>query len=87
MTHKPTPICTQHDTEKVWQQTVFEYSEDGISVRVQNVWAWVCPKDGEASFTPETVDALIDTVKELVDTAKRAKKRSPALTDYAVAVG
>ncbi len=87
MRPKPTPICTQHDTEKVWQQTVFEYSEDGISVQVQNVWAWVCPEDGEAAFTPETVDALIDTVRELVDTAKRAKKRSPALTDYAVAVG
>ena len=87
MKPKPTPICTQHDTEKVWQQTVFEYSEDGISVRVQNVWTWVCPEDREASFTPETVDALIDTVRELVDTAKRAKKRSPALTDYVVAVG
>ena len=87
MRPKPTPICTQHDTEKVWQQTVFEYSEDSISVQVQNVWAWVCPEDGEASFTPETVDALIDTVTELVDTAKRAKKRSLVLTDYAVAVG
>ena len=87
MRPKPTPICTQHDTEKVWQQTVFEYSEDSISVQVQNVWAWVCPEDGEASFTPETVDALIDTVTELVDAAKRAKKRSLVLTDYAVAVG
>ena len=87
MRPKPTPICTQHDTEKVWQPTVFEYSEDGISVQVQNVWAWVCPEDGEASFTPETGDALIDTVRELIDTAKRAKRRSPALTDYAVAVG
>ena len=66
---------------------MFEYSEDGISVRVQNVWARVCPEDGEASFTLETVDVLIDTVRELVDTAKRAKKRSPALTDYAVAIG
>ena len=59
---------------------MFEYSEDGLSVRVQDVWAWVCPEDGETSFTSETVDALIDT-------AKRAKKRSPALTDYAVTVG
>ena len=73
MTSKSTPICTQHNTEKVWQQTVFEYSEDGISVKVQNVWAWVCPEDGEPSFTPETVDALIVTVRELVDIAKRAK--------------
>ena len=47
MIPKPTPICVQHNTEKVWQQTVFEYSEDDISVQVQNVWAWVCPEDGE----------------------------------------
>lgn len=87
MTSKPPPICTEHNTEKVWQQTVFEYSEDGISVKVQNVWAWVCPEDGEPSFTPETVDALIVTVRELIDIAKRAKKRQPALTEYAVAVG
>lgn len=86
MTMKPTPICAQHNTEKVWQQTVFEYSEDDISVRVEKVWAWVCPEDGEPSFTPETVDALIDTVRELIDTAKRARKRTPALTDYAIAV-
>ena len=87
MTPKPPPICTQHNTKKVWQQTIFEYSEDGVSVQVQNVWAWVCPEDGEPSFTPETVDALIVTVKELVDIAKRAKNRQPALTEYAVAVG
>jgi len=81
------PICTEHKTERVWRQTVFEYTEDDISVRVEKVWAWVCPEDGEPSFTPETVDALIDTVKELVEAAKRAKMRSPALTDYAIAVG
>ena len=87
MTPKPLPICLQHKTKKVWQQTVFEYSEDGVSVHVQNVWAWVCPKDGEPFFTPETVDALIVTIRELVDIAKRAKKRQPALTEYAVAIG
>ena len=66
---------------------MFEYSKNGISVRVQNVWVWVCPEDGEVSFTPETVDVLIDTVRELVDTTKREKKRILVLTDYAVAVG
>ncbi len=81
------PICRQHNKDKVWKQTVFEYTEDDISVRIENVWAWVCPEDGEASFTPETVDALIETVRELVEKAKRAKKRSPALTEYAIAVG
>ncbi len=85
--NNPIPICTQHKKEKVWSQTVFEYTEDDISVRIENVWAWVCPEDGDPSFTPETMDALIDTVKELIETAKRAKKRSPALTNYAIAVG
>lgn len=83
----PIPICTQHKKEKVWGQTVFEYTEDDIYVRVENVSAWVCPEDGEPSFTPETMDALIDTVRELIEAAKRAKKRSPALTEYAIAVG
>ena len=84
--NNPIPICKQHMKEKEWKPTVFEYTEDDISVRIENVWAWVCPEGGEPSFTPETVDALIDTVKELIETAKRAKKRSPALTDYAIAV-
>lgn len=87
MTSKPPLICIQHNTEKVWQQTVFEYSEDGVSVQVQNVWAWVCPEDREPSFTPETVDALIMTIRKLIDITKRAKKRELALTEYAVAVG
>ena len=47
MTSKPSPISTEHNTEKVWQQAVFEYSEEGVSVKVQNVWAWVCPEDGD----------------------------------------
>jgi YgiT-type zinc finger domain-containing protein len=81
------PICGQHHIPKEWRPTVFEYSEDGIAVRVPNVYAWVCPEDGEASFTPETVDELIATVRELIATAKRAKVRRSALTEYVVAVG
>ncbi len=34
-----------------------------------------------------SLDALIGTVRKLVDTAKRARKRSLALTEYTVAVG
>ena len=52
-----------------------------------NVYAWVCPEDGEASFTPETIDELIVTVRELIETAKRAKERRSSLTEYVVAVG
>ena len=73
MTTKPTPICGLHHNSKEWRPTVFEYSEEGISVRVPNVYAWVCLEDGESSFTSETVDELIVTVRKLIETAKRAK--------------
>ena len=61
--------------------------EQGISVRVRDVYAWVCPEDEEASFTPETIDELIVTIQELIETAKRAKKRRSPLTEHVVAVG
>ena len=80
------PICSQHNTEKEWRQTLFSYSEDGISVQIPNVYAWVCPEDGEASFTPETADELIVALREFVEAAKRAKERRSVLTEYVVAV-
>ena len=54
MNNRPAPICGQHKTSKEWKPTTFEYSEDGITVRVVDIDAWVCPVDGEAAFTPET---------------------------------
>ncbi len=51
----------------MWQQTVFEYSEDRVFIQVQGVWAWVCPEDGELSFTHGTVDALIGAIRGLVN--------------------
>lgn len=86
MTPKPPPICGQHNIKKEWRQTVFIYNEDGISIRIPNVYAWVCPVDGEASFTPETADELIVALREFVDAAKRAKERRSVLTEYVVAV-
>lgn len=80
------PLCAEHHTSKEWQPTTFEYREDGISVRVPNVYAWVCPEDGEASFTPETVDEIITTVRELLEPAKRARSRRSVLTEYIVSV-
>ena len=85
MTRKPT--CGEHHTFKEWQPTTFEYREEGISVRVPNVYAWVCPEDGEASFTPEIVDEIIVTVRELLESAKRARERRSVLTEYIVSVG
>lgn len=86
MTEKTPPICGQHKIHKEWRQTVFTYNEDGISIRIPNVYAWVCPEDGEVSFTPETADELIVALREFVDAAKRARERRSVLTEYVVAV-
>jgi len=81
------PACNQHNTKKEWRTTTFEYRDEGIVVSIPNVPAWVCPQDGEVSFTPDTTDELIFTVGELIATAKRAKARRSAFTEYVVAVG
>ena len=82
-----TPICGQHRVPKEWRQTTFEYQEDGVSIRVPGVHAWVCPLDNEASFTSETVDELIVTVRELIGPAKRARARHSLVTEYIVKTG
>ena len=71
---------------KEWRPTTFEYSDAGITVRVPSIYAWVCPESGEASFTPDTVDELLATVRELIEIAKRARERRPVLTEYTVLV-
>ena len=86
MATKSIPRCGEHHTEKEWRLTIFEYQEEGITVRVPNLYAWVCPVDGEASFTPETVDELLLTIRELILTAKRAQERRSELTQYIVSV-
>lgn len=87
MTDQPIPTCGDaQQTPKEWKPVTFEYSEDGVSIRVPNVYAWVSPLDGEVSFTPETVDELISTVRELLETAKRAKQRRSIFTEYVVSV-
>ncbi|MBI5649897.1 MAG: hypothetical protein HZC40_05530 [Chloroflexi bacterium] len=84
---KPIPLCGEHHIPKEWRLTAFEYMEDGIAIRVPNIFAWVCPSDGEASFTPDTTDEIIGTVRDLVQIAKRARQRRSVLTEYVVAVG
>jgi len=86
MTTQAAPICKEHQIQKSWRPTTFEYSEDGIVVRVPNVHAWVCTADGEASFTPEVTDELITTVRELIGSAKHARERKSGLTEYFVSV-
>ncbi len=87
MATTPAPLCGEHHSVKEWCPTTFEYQEEGITVRVPNLYAWVCPVDGEASFTPETVDELLLTIRELLITAKRARERRSELTEYIVSVG
>ncbi|MFN0121178.1 MAG: hypothetical protein ACKV2V_11825 [Blastocatellia bacterium] len=86
MNHKSAPTCHEHQQAKEWRQTTFEYVEGGVTVRVPGIYAWVCPRDGEASFTPETVDELILTVRDLLEAAKRARARHSILTEYVVTV-
>lgn len=71
---------------KEWRLATFEYEENGIKVSVPNVYAWVCPETQEASFTPETVDELILTVRDFLATARRAKKRRLVSTEFIVTV-
>lgn len=83
---EPAPICSQHNILKEWTFTAFEYGEEGISIRIPNIHAWVCPICNEASFTPETTDELIETVNELIEAARHAKQRRSVLTEYVVSV-
>jgi len=87
MPTKPIPICGEHKTAKECRPTIFEYREEDISIRVPNLHAWVCPVDGEASFTPETFDEVLATIRELLATAKRARERRSVLTEYIVSIG
>ena len=86
MNSETIPICGEHQEDKRWGTTTFEYTDEGITIQVPNVPAWICPHDGEASFTPATVDELIFTVRELIETAKKARERRSAFTEYFVAV-
>ncbi len=86
MTNVPTPICREHNKPKEWLPTTFEYNEDGITIRIPGVYAWICTEDRESSFTPETVDELMITVRDLLESARRAKGRRSVLTEYIVSV-
>ena len=87
MMAKAIPQCGQHRVSKEWLQTTFEYRDSEISVQVPNVYAWVCPVDGEASFAPETVDDLITSVRDFIETAKRSRNRQSMLREYIISVG
>jgi YgiT-type zinc finger domain-containing protein len=81
---KPAPHCSRCGEVMEWGTTTFKYNDIGITI--PNVPAWVCSKCGEVSFTPETTDQLIETLKEFVATARRARQRQPLLREYVVQV-
>lgn len=87
MATQSTPNCGEHNKPKEWRNTNFEYVDGDIKIHIPNIPAWVCPDDGEVSFTPETVDELIPTVRELVEIARKARERRSVLTEYTIAVG
>jgi hypothetical protein len=87
MRAKAIPQCGQHRVSKEWRQTTFEYKDNEVSVQVPKVYAWVCPMDGEASFTPETVDELITSVRDFIEAAKRTRNRQSTLREYIISVG
>jgi len=87
MLTKPIPICGEHHVLKEWRSTTFEYTDDGITIRVPNIYAWVCPESGEASFTPDTADELISTGRDLLEAAKHARERRSMPTEYNILIG
>ena len=86
MRREQAPICGEHHTVKVWRPATFEYEDEGITIRVPNLYAWVCPTGGEASFTSDTVDELLLTIRDLLTAAKRARGRRSEVTEYVVSV-
>jgi len=87
MPTRPVPICTKHKVPKEWRPTTFEYAEAAVTIRVPNIYAWVCPESGEASFLPKTVDELVYTVRDLLKAAKRTQERQSMPTEYNILVG
>ncbi|HEV7475223.1 MAG TPA: hypothetical protein VGN90_14315 [Pyrinomonadaceae bacterium] len=77
MDYETVPFCGKHCVSREWRQTVYQHDEDGISVKVPNVHAWVCPADNEPYFAPETVDELTETVREMIERAKRSRQSEP----------
>jgi YgiT-type zinc finger domain-containing protein len=80
------PICGEHKTNKVWRQAAYTYEEDGISITVTNIFAWVCPAGGETSFTPQTTDELMAKVREFLEPARKSRAGRSVSTPYVVSV-
>lgn len=87
MNHETVPFCGKHRMSREWRASVYQHEEDGISVKVPDVHAWVCPGDGDAYFAPETVKELGSTIRELIEQEKQARERQSAPTEHLVQNG
>ena len=39
-------LSGEYQVKKEWLQTTFKYNDEGIKVRVPNVYTWACPENG-----------------------------------------
>ncbi len=86
MNKKSPPLCVECKRAMHSGKTDFVYRDDGVEITIPNVPAWLCPRNHEPLFTPDTTDQLIDTLKELAATAQRARQREPVFHQYLVKV-
>jgi YgiT-type zinc finger domain-containing protein len=68
----------------IWGKTTFAYEEDGISVEVSDIPAWICQDCDDVSFTPGTTQQLVTAVRELIAATKRARAKNTPLYEYHV---
>lgn len=72
--------------KKRWRKTDADFPDDGLVIIISGVPAWVCPQCGDTSFTPEVMDMLIHTFRELSSAAKDAHTRKPKVKELVVRV-
>ena len=80
---KPVPTC-KNGHQMIWGKTTFAYEEDGISVEVSDIPAWICQDCDDVSFAPGTTQQLITAVRELIAATKRARAKNTPLYEYHV---
>lgn len=72
------PLCSEHRTLMVWDETDFVYAENSIEVVVRPVPAWVCPAGDDLAFPPGVTDELIAVIRQSIRVAKQTRVEHPA---------
>jgi hypothetical protein len=73
------PFCSEHHIPMIWGDADFPFNEEGIEVVVRHIPAWVCPHGDDAAFPPGTMAELLETMRELIDVAKRTQAKRPSI--------